>query len=462
MKHLRSFSNEAEYNANLFALDKPSVVHTTEDNKVYFPDMYFMKFKHNGVISDRVFFCGAYADGDDCYFMTSHENNSSSPTVKTNRGVYKFNYNDPTDVEQVFKGIIGEGAENYELVYAGKDFDGGEFAVSFPAVRGEQVSDPNYIGLVQGRNNWANPIVELNAIDLIGTSGERICPSSKPIIYNDWIYIAGYDYSTQGFSSNMIVRRAYICRTKDWVNFETKPLLDLRPTGTITSMSTQTKQLSETDIFITPNGECHFVVRAVGDYTSTSISNANAGYYYGHISNIEEYFTWDGYIEYTTNYDLNPCLWGESFEELPEDTREEIPLKVFKFVDTSAISAGGHLQGVLPRIIFNHRTNSPMVILYARCDPNKRSLNQLYLQPNPLVNEYIKIGKGHPNNNNNSPQGGNMGVCVWKDSVFIGCPHDKTDEVNIFVIPMDILSDLNTAKANLPKLEDGEAIEIQL
>lgn len=460
MKNLRAFNNKTDLDNNYITLDRPTIALAKEEKKVFFPNAYFFKIKHDGVKSDRIFFCGAYADGDDCYMSARYQDwTNYSAVVNTVHSMYKFNYKNPLAPICLFKDATGEGAHNYELIYAGKTNQNKHMSVSWPSVNGD-VTSPNYVGLIDGgsENPWANPVITSTHINLTAIEGERICPTSKLWVYNGYTYFAGYDYGVEGVGANKVVRRAYICRTNDFVNFESRVLLSVKERGSITSMSNQIKQVSEPDIVIKEDGYCYFVVRAVGDYISVDDANANCGYYYGEISNIEDYWNWANSSTYPAwLYDediANPAIDGDPFYDLAEDIRAEIPLKELKYVNTNSISSGGHLKGVLPRIIFNHVTNSPSVILYVRDTPANKSINQIYVRQHPLRGAFIKIGKSHSNSNNNSPQGGNMGVCVWKDSVFIACPHDRTDEVNIFIIPLSVLGDADKAAKYLPTLED--------
>ena len=359
MKNLLTYSNKAELDSNRYVLEKPSVVYTQEDKKVYFPSSYYFKLKYNGRFANHLFASGAYADGDDCYFISNNLDSELKNVCA--RTIYKFNSQNPAHPNLIYSGLTGSGDYNFELIFAGKTHFGDHMSLAWPT------SKP-HCGLIDGGtdNPWTAPEVVTNQLSLCGPDNEQLFISSKLMAYNGYTYFAAYDYSPEGMSSNQLVRCAFICRTADMQTFEVKPLLSMRKCSPGSSMKSRIKQISEPDMTINSDGHCYFVVRAVGDYESTDVSNANKGFYYGEIDDIEDYFTKpDEYPSWGEELG-EPTVWDEYLSQMEPERVESLCFKNVQYVDTSAIAGGGHLKGVLPRIVYNHITQSPMVVLYGR------------------------------------------------------------------------------------------------
>lgn len=469
MKHLELTSTIDEYNDNLSGFSIPTVALVEDENQVYFPTVYTLKYHAQQPIDDIPYMCGAYADGKSLYLMINFENwSDNAPSKHVDRGVFVFTKNKPNHIETRFKGRIGNEGDNYYLIYAGKDFNGYHKAISTPKTADyEDVYYENVILNGGDEKAWESIGIDASTPLLRDIHDTRLYPSSQLITYQGYTYFGAYNWGFGDYSTNQKGRRAYICRTADFHIFETCLLMDCSTCGSIVDNKSNVKQITEPDIVINSNGECFFVIRASGWNSCIDTSNENTGYYYGEIDNIVAFFEANN-----MNY-----MWSEEYDSIThdftpitamtEEEREEfkIHMRMCHFVNTSTVSKGGSQQGVLPRILFNHKKNRPMVVFYTRSDSkNQKDNNQLYLHANPRIKgdkQFVKIGKSHPNNKTASPQGGNMGLSLWGDDLFIACPHDRTYEVSIFIIPLDCVDNNAKGMYNLPNLEDGIVKSIQ-
>lgn len=403
--------------------------------------------------SNPLFSCKSYVSDDNLFVACSFNGDK--------RGMFKFNIDSLETPTKIFKKVLNSEDDlyNYSLQGAiGVDNNNNHLILNLPNIS-EKTPDTmtaNYqCGIIQSNynNNSAWKTYTINThVEVKGIHNERLCPTSNLYVYDGYTYFVAYDYGIEGVANNRVLRIAYICRTQDMVTFETKPLLDVTANGgAITSMSDKKLQVSEPDIVITKNGKAYFVIRLVGNYTvdNSEEHHRNDGYFYGEIENVNDYFS-----------DIqNYPQWD--FEDINEFYGSTVTIKKIICNEINAFG-GGHLKGVLPRIFLNPTTSTPMVVLYARCN-NRYAHNQLYILPDPTNSLlYYKIGKSHNwHGNSNSPEGGNMSVQVFKNYLSIICPHNRTNEVCCFFIPLQNLYEItdsydnNSFYATLEHIEDN-------
>lgn len=439
MKHFFKKLNASGIAALDSTMTKPSIIYGKIDNQIRIFDTndgFCIKLKYNGDEYEHIFSAKSYAlDDENLIAAIKYE-------PSENRGFYKFSLSDLENPVRLYKKKLDETNKvyNYALMGAiGIDNNGINTALSFPYVTTTDgnMHDPYYTGIIQSINQtpsnvWRTIDTSKKDVQILGINGERLHPHSKLYVYDGYTYFAAYEYGIEGVENNRAFRYAYICRTNDMVNFQTKPILDVTSNlGSISSISDAKLQITEPDMVIREDGKAYFVIRCGGDYSnSTDLDKRNAGYFYGEINNVSTYFN---------AIDNYPLYDFQDIDDNFSDTRVYI-----KYVDCNEITVGGHLKGVIPHI-FLHNGES-RVILYSRCiyvNGVSYAHNQIYYIPSPTnIDERYKIGKAHNGHgNHNSPQGGNMGVSVFGNYLSILCPHDRSRELCCFFIPLQSLGE---------------------
>lgn len=431
-------------NTGITALDstmtKPSIIYGKNDNQIRIFDTndgFCIKLKYNGDDSEHIFSASSYALDDDNLIAAFNYN------ITDNRGFYKFSLSNLENPVTMYKKMLDETDKVYNYPTAGGaigiDNNGINTVICFPYIStiDGNMNEEYYNGIVQSKdqkpsNVWCEIDTPKKDVQILGINGERLCPYSKLYVYDGYTYFVAYDYGIEGFENNRVCRYAYICRTNDMVNFETKPILDVTTNGgSISSITDRKLQISEPDMVIGEDGKAYFVIRCGGDYSnSTDLDKRNAGYFYGEINNVSTYFN---------AIDDYPLYDSQDIDGDFSNTRVYI-----KYVDCQEFTVGGHLNGVLPRIFYHNGESS--VILYSRSiyvNGVSYAHNQIYYIPSPTnIATRYKIGKPHnSHSSHNSPQGGNMGVSVFGNYLSILCPHDRTRELCCFFIPLQSLGE---------------------
>lgn len=437
MKHLFKVNNIADNICPSANMVNYSILTDSNKNIKFFDSNYSfcVKLKGSSLEDKPLFAVNSYTFQNKLFVA------GTFGEIDNKRVMYAFDINNLEIPDIRFKKVID--SENYLYNYSlqgaiGVDNNNNHLCINLPCIseKNNTLTADVQCGIIYSKSNkgnvWRGYTIE-NNVEVKGIYNERLCPTSCLYVYGGYTYFVAYDYGIEGVENNKCFRIAYLCRTQDMVTFETKPILDVTTKlGAITSMSDKKLQITEPDIVITENGKAYFVIRLSGNYNV--ISNVedihkNNGYFYGEIDNVNDYFN------DPTNY---PQWDGSNITNIIYGSNVNI-----QKVNCEHLTIGGHLNGVLPRIFLNPSTLTPMVVLYSRTSPKIKSMNQLYLIPDPVNSTYYyKIGKEHnKHQHNNSPEGGNMAVKVFQDYLSIICPHNRTNEVCCFFIPWKYLND---------------------
>lgn len=254
--------------------------------------------------------------------------------------------------------------------------------------------------------------------------------------YNNNFYAIGYNRAGNTFSTTGIWRKIAIFKVTPSTGALTfhKSLVDFTEApGTPTSITSQAVFVDEPDAKIL-DGILYLVLRTVGN----SHTEYNSGAFVTAFSMKS--------IEDPTIVTLK----YNDFTGAPSATESENPKGAYI---CKGLSQGGHLNGILPRIIpFEDPVSKDtwlLIVCYVRNYPGTQASCLHYMLkrvgvPNsdiiyPLypsfwkelsISNTFKIGKSCINTNNSSPEGGNLGVAVTDDGyICICCPSSRTSEV---------------------------------
>lgn len=267
---------------------------------------------------------------------------------------------------------------------------------------------------LDGGKTWAS-----KDLDLV-VNNMHVIPTSKVIKFQDIFYFMAYARNRLNFSADGCWRSVYLVHTADFETFDGVKLADFSgvkwdATVTPSTMHGNTTLVSEPDFTITDTGYIFYVIRAVGN-----IGN-----------------------------DYNKLFWlgfgGNVIEPLSSVITDGLNINAgHPLVPIKINTAGGHLQGALPRITYvkNYLADEQNIKLvcsyYNRCFNNGEEDGSVYLGTIDLdlddidINsfnskaskiEFRNISKGTPTGKTNSPLGGNGSMITHMDNIIIVEPN---------------------------------------
>lgn len=355
-----------------------------------------------------------YYDKHYLYRLERQEKTAAYRIVGYRDVVYKI-YEDTTQETVYVKEVADAGASMFGdcvcMNYTDKDFN--EILVSL------KFTDDNtttlYKSLDEGKT-WTS-----KTLDLV-INGMHVIPTNKVFDGGDgFFYFMAYARNRLKFSADGCWRSIYLVHTADFETFDGVKIADFSgvpwdSSVNPTSMCGNTTLVSEPDFVITEEGYIFYVIRAVGEV--------------GNDYNKLFWLGFGGNVAAPLESIITNGIDGTPDQGL-------IPIKVN--------TAGGHLQGALPRITYvkNYLSDEQQIKLvccyYNRCLEDGSEDGSIYLGSIDLdLDEdmdirtfrekaskitFKKIAQGTPTGKSNSPLGGNGSMVTHKDNIIIVEPN---------------------------------------
>ena len=267
---------------------------------------------------------------------------------------------------------------------------------------------------IDGGKTWISKDLDLVVDNM------HVIPTNKVIKFNNIFYFMAYARNRLNFSADGCWRSIYLVHTEDFETFDGVKLADFSgvqwdATVTSSTLHGNTTLVSEPDFTITGTGHIFYVIRAVGDRGN----QYNKLFWLGFGGNVL-----DPLCSIITD-----GINGNADQPL-------VPIKIN--------TAGGHLQGALPRIthVKNYLSDEQSIKLvccyYNRCFENGNEDGSTYLGTVDIECEDIditafinkasaitfkNISKGTPTGKSSSPLGGNGSMVTHKDNIIIVEPN---------------------------------------
>lgn len=267
---------------------------------------------------------------------------------------------------------------------------------------------------IDGGKTWTS-----KDLDLV-INNMHVIPTNKVIKFNKLYYFMAYARNRLNFSADGCWRSIYLVHTEDFETFDGMKLADFSgvewdATITPSILHGNTTLVSEPDFTITESGHIFYVIRAVG----------NVGNQYNKLF----WLGFGGNIIDPLCSTITDGINGNADQPL-------VPIKIN--------TAGGHLQGALPRITYvkNYLSDEQSIKLvccyYNRCFENGNEDGSVYLGTIDFECENLNtamfntkaskmtfknISKGIPTGKSSSPLGGNGSMVTHKDNIIIVEPN---------------------------------------